>query len=105
MEEQCEEEVFPSAICIMDRFLSLVQIQKSQLQLLATTCLLLSSKLVQNKIISTDRLVMFTDYSVTCEEIRVGFNAKEIQKGNFFLLNLDELNQISSLRRAGNIWY
>lgn len=80
MEEQCEEEVFPSAICIMDRFLSLVQIQKSQLQLLATTCLLLSSKLVQNKIISTDRLVMFTDYSVTCEEIRVGFNAKEIQK-------------------------
>lgn len=71
MEEQCEEEVFSTAICIMDRFLSLVQIQKSQLQLLATTCLLLSSKLVQNKAITTDRLVMFTDYSVTAEEIRV----------------------------------
>lgn len=71
MEEQCEEEVFPTALCIMDRFLSLVQIQKSQLQLLATTCLLLSSKLVQNKTITTDRLVMFTDYSVTAEEVRV----------------------------------
>jgi hypothetical protein len=55
----------------MDRFLCLVNIRKSQLQLLGSVCLLLASKLRESRAIKAEKLVMYTDYSITLEEIKV----------------------------------
>lgn len=56
---------------IMDRFLSVVNIRKSQLQLLGAVCLFLASKLRQKRPLMAERLVLYTDYSITFEELMV----------------------------------
>ena len=56
---------------IMDRFLSVVRIRKSQLQLLGAVCLFLASKIRQTRPLSAQKLVSYTDYSITCEELVV----------------------------------
>jgi cyclin D2 len=68
-EEQCQDEVFPLAVNIMDRFLALVEIRKNQLQLLGAVCLFLASKLRQTRPLCTKRLVEYTDYSITSKEL------------------------------------
>jgi cyclin D2 len=68
-EERCQEEVFPLAMNIMDRFLSVVRIRKSQLQLLGSVCLFLATKLRQTRPLYAEKLVQYTDYSVSVEEI------------------------------------
>ncbi|KAI2796375.1 hypothetical protein RDWZM_006975 [Blomia tropicalis] len=68
-EERCERDVFPLAMNILDRFLALVKIRKSQLQLLGAVCLLLSSKLRQTSPISPKTLIQYTDFSITYEEL------------------------------------
>lgn len=70
-EEKCQEEVFPLSMNIMDRFLSVVRIRKSQLQLLGAVCLFLASKIRQTRPLSAQKLVSYTDYSITCEELVV----------------------------------
>ena len=57
---------------ILDRFLCVVDIRKYQLQLLSCVCLLLACKLRKNDdFITIDKLVNYTDYSVTADEITV----------------------------------
>ena len=57
---------------ILDRFLCVVNIRKYQLQLLSCVCLLLACKLRKNDdYITIDKLVNYTDYSVTADEITV----------------------------------
>lgn len=68
-EENCEDEVLPLAMNCMDRFLSIVNIRKSQLQLLGAVCLLISSKLRQSKPLTAEKLCAYTDNSVTLSEI------------------------------------
>lgn len=68
-EERCQEEVFPLAINCMDRFLALVQVRKSQLQLLGAVCMFLASKLRQSKPLSAERLCLYTDHSITVSEL------------------------------------
>ena len=59
---------------ILDRFLCLVDIRKYQLQLLSCVCLLLACKLRKNDDhITIDKLVNYTDYSVTADEITVSY--------------------------------
>lgn len=58
----------------MDRFLSVCQIKKSQLQLLGTACLLLASKLREPKPISADYLVFYTDNSITKDDLWVSLS-------------------------------
>lgn len=70
-EEKCQEEVFPLAMNIMDRFLSVVRIRKSQLQLLGAVCLFLASKIRQTKPLNPHKLVLYTDHSITCDELVV----------------------------------
>lgn len=70
-EEKCQEEVFPLAMNIMDRFLSVVRIRKNQLQLLGAVALFLASKLRQNRPLEAEKLVLYTDFSVSAEEIVV----------------------------------
>ncbi|KAF2351257.1 Cyclin N-terminal [Trinorchestia longiramus] len=68
-EQSCEDQVFVVAVSIMDRFLNTVSVRKTQLQLLAAVCLLLSSKLRQSHFLSVDLLAYYTDNSITREEI------------------------------------
>ncbi|XP_050530578.1 G1/S-specific cyclin-D2-like [Daktulosphaira vitifoliae] len=68
-EQKCQEDVFPLAINYMDRFLSVNPIKKNHLQLLGTTCLLVSSKLRESDCLSVDLLVLYTDNTITSEEL------------------------------------
>merc|ERR1712209_142343 len=74
MLEVCEDqeagtEVFLLAVHYLDTFLSSTTIRKSQFQLAAATCLLLASKFSSVVPISADQLVLYTDYSITTEEL------------------------------------
>ena len=72
-EQNCEEQVFPLAVNLLDRFLALEAsvLQRCQLQLLGCVCLLTASKLRQCRPIGVELLVYYTDYSVTPAQIRV----------------------------------
>ena len=70
-EQQCQAEVFSLAVNYMDRFLSKVNIQKSQFQLLACVCMFLASKFKETNPVPADTLVIYTDQSVTTLEILV----------------------------------
>ncbi|XP_023220094.1 G1/S-specific cyclin-D3-like [Centruroides sculpturatus] len=69
-ERCCEDVVFPLAMNYLDRFLSIVTIRKSQLQLVGAVCLLIASKLRQSLPFTSELLVYYTDYSVGVDEIR-----------------------------------
>ena len=74
MLEVCEDqeagpEVFLLAIHYLDTFLSTTTISRGQFQLVAATCLLLASKFSAVVGISALQLVLYTDHSVTVEEL------------------------------------
>lgn len=71
VEERCEVETLALAISCLDRFLNVEAIHKCQLQLLATACLFLASKLRQNLQLKAIRLVGYTDNSITLDELMV----------------------------------
>merc|ERR1711953_1476318 len=75
MLEVCEErnsqsEVFFLAVNYLDRFLSLVNIKKTQFQLVASVCILLASKFHEIDHLTTANLVIYTDNSVSVLELR-----------------------------------
>lgn len=74
-EECCQDDVFPLAMNILDRFLASVKIRKNQLQLLGSVCLFLASKLRQTHPLSAEKLIVYTDKSITIEELMVRFVA------------------------------
>ena len=55
----------------MDRFLSKVAIDKSYLQLLAVACMFIASKLTEVVPLDAQKLVTYTESSVTIQEIQV----------------------------------
>ena len=69
-DQQCQPKVFFLAVSYMDRVLSTLTIKKNQFQLLAAVCILLASKFSQVVPITTEQLVVYTDNSVTVEELR-----------------------------------
>ncbi|XP_065295100.1 G1/S-specific cyclin-D3-like isoform X1 [Dermacentor albipictus] len=69
-EQGCEDSVFPTAMNLLDRYLSVAVARKSQLQLLGCVCLLLASKLRQTRALAVDVLAYYTDHSVTVQEIQ-----------------------------------
>ncbi|KAG6453822.1 hypothetical protein O3G_MSEX008323 [Manduca sexta] len=70
-DQGCQEEVFPLAISYLDRFLSTCNVSKSQVQLLATACLLLASKLREpgSRALPADLLVFYTANSITLNDL------------------------------------
>jgi len=70
-EQQCQSEVFHLAINYMDRFLSKIPIKKTQFQLLGCVCMFLASKFKETCPLPAENLVIYTDSSVTINEILV----------------------------------
>ncbi|XP_043569615.1 G1/S-specific cyclin-D2a isoform X1 [Chiloscyllium plagiosum] len=68
-EQRCEEEVFPLAMNYLDRFLSIVPITKSHLQLLGAVCLFLASKFKENIPLTVEKLCLYTDNSIRLHEL------------------------------------
>jgi len=71
-DQQCHQEVFFLSINYLDRFLSKVNIKKTQFQMIASICLLLASKMVSVCPLSISQLVTYSDYSVTEQELVEG---------------------------------
>ncbi|XP_075694921.1 G1/S-specific cyclin-D1-like [Rhinoderma darwinii] len=69
-DQRCGEEVFPLAVNSLDRFLSVVPVEKRRLQLVGATCLLLASKLKESKPITIENLCMYSDFSFIDSEMR-----------------------------------
>ncbi|XP_070579947.1 G1/S-specific cyclin-D2-like isoform X3 [Ptychodera flava] len=69
VEQNCEEEVFPLSMNYLDRFLSLVLWKKNCLQLLGAACMFLASKLKETMPLSAEKLCIYTDNSITCDEL------------------------------------
>ena len=72
-EQQCQPEVFHLAINYLDRFLATKNISKTQFQLVASTCLFLASKFKESAPLAAEHLVIYTDYSVSVQDILVSF--------------------------------
>jgi len=68
-EEGCSSQVFCLAINYLDRFLSTCKISRNQLQLLGAVCLLVSWKVRAHSPITAQRLVEYTDYNVTVDNL------------------------------------
>ena len=66
-EQCCEEEVFTLSMNYLDRFLSVMSIRKTHLQLLGTACMFLASKLKETIPFTAEKLVIYTDHSITLE--------------------------------------
>jgi len=79
-EQYSQPEVFCLAINIMDRFLCHCRIHKSQLQLVASVCILLASKIREPCPIPGKTLITYTDYSITADELKVSLNFRNIKK-------------------------
>ena len=68
----CSPDVFMLAVNFMDRFLAITSnVPKSRLQLIGTVCLLISSKFKETSPLPGERLIHYTDNSITPDEIRV----------------------------------
>lgn len=70
-EQQCQTEVFPLAVDYLDKVLYKADVRKSQLQLLAATCIFVASKFKETSPVCADKLVVYTDFSVSTTEITV----------------------------------
>ena len=69
-DQQCQSEVFFLAVNYLDRFLSRVNIKKTQFQLLASVCMLLASKFYDVAPMKSEQLVIYTDNTVSVLELR-----------------------------------
>lgn len=68
--EECQQDIFPLSILIVDRFLSFVRTKRTQLQLLGAVALLLASKLRQTSQIPAKHLIYYTQDLITSSELK-----------------------------------
>ncbi len=70
-EQRCSPDVFGLAVEYVDRFLARVNIRKSQFQLLAAVAMFIASKFKETAPLPAENLVVYTDNSITIEDITV----------------------------------
>jgi len=76
-EEHQDEGVFLLSVNFVDRFLTSVQTKKSMLQLLGCACMFIASKMHDNTTpLRSNKLVMYTDYSITASQLLVRLEHK-----------------------------
>lgn len=68
-ENRCQDDVLPLAMNLLDRFLSVANVRKQQLQLLGAVCLFISSKLRETRSLPAELLVQCTDNSITLQDM------------------------------------
>jgi len=69
-EQECQPDVYWLAVNYMDRFLSVSpRISKGRLQLLGAVSLFLASKLKETLPLTADKLVLYTDRSITYDDL------------------------------------
>ena len=66
-------DIFLLAVTLMDKFLdiSLTAVTKTQVQLLASACLLIASKLRTSKNLAESQIISYTDNSIDHKELKV----------------------------------
>lgn len=70
-EQRCEDDVFPLAMNYVDRFLGMRETSRTQLQLLGSACMLVASKVKETIPLTAQKLVIYTDHSITHQELLV----------------------------------
>lgn len=68
--EECQPDIFPLSMLIVDRFLSFVRTKRTQLQLLGAVALLLASKFRQTSQIPARHLIYYTQDLITLNELK-----------------------------------
>ncbi|PIK62105.1 hypothetical protein BSL78_00988 [Apostichopus japonicus] len=68
-EQRCEEEVFHLAVNYLDRYLASVKISRLQFQLVGVACMFLASKLKETVPMTAEKLVIYTDNSISLEQL------------------------------------
>lgn len=66
-----EDQVFPIAVNLLDRFLACCPISKQHLQLAASVCIMLATKIRQCQNIKPSLLCYYADHSITSEDLKV----------------------------------
>jgi hypothetical protein len=69
-DQQCQPQVFHLSLNYMDRFLSFKNLSKSSFQAMAAGCLLLASKFSEVRPLTTEKLSLYTDSSVSSSELK-----------------------------------
>jgi len=70
--------VFPLSVNLLDRVLTSVQTKKSRLQLLGCVCLFIASKLLDTVPLTAEKLVMYTDFSISTNDLLVCVNVATV---------------------------
>ena len=68
-DQQCQPQVFHLSLNYLDRFLSQKRIKKTQFQLVGTVCIFLASKMCECAPITAEKLLVYTDNSVSLDEL------------------------------------
>ena len=74
-DQQAQPEVFCLAMNYLDRFLGIVRITQSQLQLLGAVCLLVAWKVRQHEPLPAARLVEYSDFNLNLIDIMVSWHS------------------------------
>lgn len=68
-EQKCSVRTFSQSVDLLDRYLAEVSIAKNQLQLAGISAIYIASKVVECLPLNVDTCVMYTDYSVTKDQL------------------------------------